>query len=574
MKYYILVLSFSIWSTVIACGQNSDMKCLNDNMGKCPLWMPNSTAENKSSEHYVKCSRDEHGDYYMSVLPCYCMTQYRNSSTAVVGLCPFTCTEYLPLLNYRPLPAHVNVSGLALAMCKQFHRRGQICGQCEDGYAPAVYSYTLNCTNHKISWLKYIGMAFGPQTIFFVIIVVSRTSVTSGLMVGYVTVSQLLATAIELRFKAVEVLQTKAKILYTVYGVWNLDFFRALYTPSCLNFDLSPLAVISLDYAVAVYPMCLIMVAYLVVTLCDRFKYCTPFHHLIFRYYQMCDIRNSIMDAFVTMLILSYVKILNTSFELLLQARLIDQDGRMKETVVYYQGNLIYFGKQHLPYAVLAIVMSLIFNIFPLVWLTLYPCRCFQRCLNMCWSPQRSAPVHNLMDDFYRCYRTTPRDCRCFAALYLYLRIINLSLLFIALSPVYFILISILYLSMAFLIALSQPYKVYWHNVVNAGLLFIVAIIKILEFTLEFSVGIYEHDFVKVYLDIEVFLFHVPPLYGLVVLLLHQIIPQKIQDYTIRKIHHVFSKFLQKLKGEDRFEESFAHRLSHADEYTHLINVN
>lgn len=529
MKYYIIVLSFLIWSTLIAC-KNSDIKCLDDNiMGKCPLWMPTENNTCKS-EHYVKCTRDEHGDYSMSVLPCYCMTQYRNSSIAVVGLCPFTCTKYLPLLNYHPLPAHVNVSGLALAMCKKFGRRGQICGQCEDGHAPAVYSYTLDCvdcTNHTMNWLKYIGIAFGPQTIFFVVTVVSRTSVTSGLMVGYVTVSQLLATAIELRFKAIQVLQTKSEILYTVYGVWNLDFFRALYTPFCLNVDLNPLAVISLDYVVAVYPMCLIMVAYLVVTLCDRFNICTPFHHLLFRYYQMCDIRNSIMDAFVTMLILSYVKILNTSFELLLQARLIDEDGRIKETVVYYQGNLTYFGKQHLPYALLAIVMSLIFNIFPLVWLTLYPCRCFQRCLNMCWSPQRSQPVHNVMDNFYRCYRTTPRDYRYFAALYLYLRIINLSLLFIALSPVYFILISILYLSMAFLIALSQPYKVYWHNVVNAGLLFIVAVIKILEFTLEFSVGIYEHDSVKVYLGIEVFLFHVPPLYGLVVLLLHQIIPKK-----------------------------------------------
>ena len=565
MKYYILVLSFSIWTTLIGC-QDS---CLNDNIGKCPLWMSNGTIEN----NYVKCARKENGDYYMSVLPCYCMTQYmyRNSSIAVVGLCPFTCTEHLPLLNYHHLPAHVNVSGLDLAMCKQFGRRGQLCGQCEDGYAPAVYSYSLNCTDHKMSWLKYIGIAFGPQTIFFVVTVVSRTSVTSGLMVGYVTVSQLLATSIELRFKAVEVLHTKAKVLYTVYGIWNLDFFRALYTPSYLNVDLNPLAVISLDYVVAVYPMCLIMVAYILVILCDRFNIRTPFHHLIFRYYQMCDIRNSILDAFITMLILSYVKILNTSFELLLQARLIDEDGRIKETVVYYQGNLIYFGNQHLPYAVLAIVMSLIFNICPLVWLTLYPCRCFQRCLNMC---QKSGPIHNLMDDFYRCYRIAPRDCRYFAALYLYLRIINLSLLFIALSPVYFILISILYLSMAFLIALAQPYKVYWHNVVNAGLLFIVAVIKILEFALEFSVGIYEHDFVKVYLDIEIFLFHVPPLYGLLILFLHQIIPKKIQGYAIRKLRHVFSKWIYKLRGGDRLEESFAHRLSHADEYTHLINVN
>lgn len=197
-----------------------------------------------------------------------------------------------------------------------------------------------------------------------------------------------------------------------------------------------------------------------------------------------------VIDAFATMLVLSYVKILNISFELLLPAPLVDESGVRKDTVVYYSGDLKYFGAQHLPYAILAILMSLTFNILPLVVLTLYPCRCFQWCLSNCWKGPR---VHNVMDDFYRCYKTTPRDCRCFGAVYLYLRLINLSLLLVALSPVYFTLVAILYLSMAILIALVQPHKVKVHNIINAMLFFVIAVTKIIENALQSSLGVYEN---------------------------------------------------------------------------------
>ena len=44
-----------------------------------------------------------------------------------------------------------------------------------------------------------------------------------------------------------------AKFVMTLYGVWNLDFFRTLYPPICLNID--PFQVLVLDYVVAAYPL-------------------------------------------------------------------------------------------------------------------------------------------------------------------------------------------------------------------------------------------------------------------------------------------------------------------------------
>ena len=58
------------------------------------------------------------------------------------------------------------------------------------------------------------------------------------------------------------------KFIATVYGIWNLDFFRAVVPPICL--PLSTVQVIALDYLVAVYPLLLLVCIFGLVTAHDR----------------------------------------------------------------------------------------------------------------------------------------------------------------------------------------------------------------------------------------------------------------------------------------------------------------
>ena len=81
-----------------------------------------------------------------------------------------------------------------------------------------------------MNWIKHIAVVFLPLTIFLVVIVVFRLSVTSGLLSGFVLVTQLYSVPAQLRFitssvhaRPTEV--TGSKILLTLYGCWNLDFF-------------------------------------------------------------------------------------------------------------------------------------------------------------------------------------------------------------------------------------------------------------------------------------------------------------------------------------------------------------
>ena len=45
-----------------------------------------------------------------------------------------------------------------------------------------------------------------------------------------------------------------------MYGMWNLDFYRMNGSPLCLHPRVSTLQVITLDYAIALYPLVLIFI--------------------------------------------------------------------------------------------------------------------------------------------------------------------------------------------------------------------------------------------------------------------------------------------------------------------------
>ena len=97
----------------------------------------------------------------------------------VIGGCLFSYIHNLESIYY-PLPC--NILKLNNYTCAGLNREGQLCGRCMKGFAPSVYSYVLNCvkcTDYHINWLKYIGVAIGPLTIFCILIYTLHISATS-----------------------------------------------------------------------------------------------------------------------------------------------------------------------------------------------------------------------------------------------------------------------------------------------------------------------------------------------------------------------------------------------------------
>ena len=179
----------------------------------------------------------------VSILQCYCLTSDFKLNEVVnasvqhniyFGKCFYGCFEYYPI----KLEDNFDTGN---PQCAKFNRTGVLCGQCKDGYGPAVYSFNMACVEcgNITLWSHislYVVIAYGPLTVFLGVIVVFSVSANSASLHGWILVCQLLSTSTLLRtFYAVGDLPSDphfslvVKILGSIYGIWNLDFF-AWYT--------------------------------------------------------------------------------------------------------------------------------------------------------------------------------------------------------------------------------------------------------------------------------------------------------------------------------------------------------
>ena len=113
---------------------------------------------------------------------------------------------------------------------------------------------------------------------------------------------------------------------------------------------------------------------------------------------------------------------------------------------LYYDATIDYFGSTHLPYAILAIVVLVVFVQLPVLMFMLYPFKWFQKILNVL--PVHWHVLHTFMDSFQGCYKdgTEPgtQDCRWFVSFFIvrcilfiastYFPIASIVLTFFALS--------------------------------------------------------------------------------------------------------------------------------------------
>ena len=289
-------------------------------------------------------------------------------------------------------------------------------------------------TDSHYNWVKYVAAAFIPLTVFYVIILWCRVSATSPQLYAFVNFSQNIAFPVNVRvlLAAVTNHQSNERTIAALYGVWNLDFFRTHIPYICL--EVNTLQTLALDYAIACYPLLLIVVFYVLIELhAHNFRLLVylwkPFRRFFICFRKQWNIKTSVIEVFATFLFLSNVKFLSVSFDLA-PTEICNINGSLLGIFLWYDASIAYFGKEHLPYGILALLLSLIFVIFPIVLVIVYPMRCFQRCLGCCGLKCHALNI--FMDAFQGCYKdgiNVTRDCRYFGALYLIVRIISFFVL-------------------------------------------------------------------------------------------------------------------------------------------------
>ena len=456
----------------------------------CPLWMyPNLS----SSQHECVCG-SKLGDIVdcepnlpsLNIKENYCLFYSKEMNDTFIGSCPYWYGGKISKKSQIK-----NISSLSCGSMHGMHRKGRLCGECMDNYSLPVYSYSLMCIkcysmDFKYGWIKFIAAAFLPLTAFFFLVIVFRISATSSALNGFILISQIAATPAVINY----IYSTNQKNSFfhvhystqffvnfgiSIYSVWNLDFFRSFYKPICLLPDLTYPQMLLLDYAIALYPLLLIFITFIFVKLHDNFYLVVwlwrPFHRCLFYFRKQWNIHSSLVNALATFIILSYVKILNVSYQLLMPSHVYNMKRQsINAAYLYHNGSIDMISKSYLPFLTLALLMLLIFNVLPLLLIALYPFSFFQKycCSSTTCCVKNKLTLQIFMDAFHGCYKVdASHDYRHFATLYLALRFFNLVLYAVFDLRVYFTMASILLVFTSALIAIFQPYKHQKYNITD-----------------------------------------------------------------------------------------------------------
>ena len=448
----------------------------------CPTWFvcdpENGSCECGDQHNYAVVCDEER--LISAVMDCHCVTFDNKTGSTYLGACFYNCEGHnrgTVDSNYKTLP---QMPELLLtrneSFCADFNRAGLLCGDCQPDHSPLVLSYNLSCVEcpdgHK-NWWKFILVAFVPLTFFYFFVVMFNINVTSSRLHGVVWFSQALSMpafvrVIMLTFSRANpnFIQTTAiKVLLIFYSYWNLDILRSVLPDICLN--VTTVQALALDYLPALYPFLLIVVSYVFIELYDRKAACivamwSPFRRVLTLFRKSWDIRTSIIDSFATFFLLSYIKVMSVSTDLLFFTRVYKLGSKSTSKLgVFYSPSVEYFGDDHRPYAILAVILLALFVCIPTLTLIFYPFKFFQKFLSL--FPFNWHFLRAFVDSYQGCYKdgTEPGtfDCRWFSSLALLIRPMLFVTYGLTRSSMFFVFATLVLVVVLLLLINFQPFK-------------------------------------------------------------------------------------------------------------------
>ena len=390
---------------------------------------------------HVKCDAD-----CLIVKDAYCITWDSTTNTQLFSYCLVThhrykisvCHKYKQ--GFYSLEAKISGAQLNNFTCSSVNRMGTQCSQCIEGYGPAALSDNISCADcskHRHMWILTILLQLAMLTVMYFLFTLLQVKGTSSPLNIILTYSQLIVNAVmhdsALYTRLIRFIGTRGTlVILTILGFSNLDFFRLIIPPFCISPSIKSINILLFEYITVIYPIFLTLFVFLCLHLHDQdYKFVvyisTPVRKLFHLIYKDWNPKQSLFSTFATFFLLSYSKVLFVSINLLFAVQSYDIHGKSipNSTVVLYDPSIGFFSSQHIPYAILAIAIVLVFVLLPPLCLLLYPLHLSVKILTYCGF-QRWDILHMIMDTFQGWYKDgtdNTRDFRPLSALYMLLRI-------------------------------------------------------------------------------------------------------------------------------------------------------
>ena len=305
----------------------------------------------------------------------------KTSNISVTAPCPQYCDNSNSVNNLVPLNPEDPTSGICRGQSY-----GILCGTCKHGVR--ITSHTFECCTLEdtqaisapTAWVSWFAIQIVLTTIIVLIIFVSDFDVIGGNLGSFIFFSQIV---LDLNLQDCTS-GTSHQIIVNIlrpYAVWSLRFRWLLPFHFCISTFTNTLEALSLDYLFALYPFGLIIFVWAVGKSLDSGK---NYNHICSKlkdFFEWLVNRNAFTHGIAACLILTYGDLVSISFFLLTPTVLNmpyntsdpnDIPGGPWHSL--YNGNYAYFQGPHLGYGIAAIIVVVVFGLFPLFLLISYPC--------------------------------------------------------------------------------------------------------------------------------------------------------------------------------------------------------
>ena len=379
------------------------------------------------------------------------------------------------------LPQHQfgNNSFLYNFICSS-NRTGILCGKCKDGHTAYYHDLNFYCGPvHKgcqLGWLFFLLTEILPMTVIFMLITIIGFNITSGRVQGFLLFSHILVSLSITSHGTIDVstsIHTMVQYLLRLfYYPLELKFFYTHHTSYCLSKKANSLEMVTLRYVNTFYALALIFVVV-------AFLKCFTGHcRGCSKWLRFTTAKASALHGLAALLVLSFTTCVETSLLLLQPSPIYAENFTTLGHRVAIYGDMIYFSKEHLKYAIPAIT-SLVLISVPVLMLLFYPLvtqllsyfhldadhTLIGFLLSKCFMYTRFKPFYDM---FYAPFKD---EHRYFAGLYLLYRALIQLPNFFSADIERYVMTELLLITFMLVHGIIQPYQKRAHNFIDGLLL-------------------------------------------------------------------------------------------------------
>ena len=360
-------------------------------------------------------------------------------------------------------------------------RSGVVCGQCREEFCAHYHSQSYicgSCATCNIGWLLYVVSELLPLTLLFIVVIAFNIRFTSGYLNGFIFFSQVFDSVFTVGTGFVDYNKraiTAQHVFNIVYKLFNVDYLVGGDRLSfCLWSEAKTIHLLSFKFLTVAYAAVLVVITVLVM------KRCAYSNRLL-----CCTKSVSMIHGLTAFLVMVYTQCTNISFQLLNYVWVYDLYGSGRR-VLFYQGDMDLFSKQHGPFAFLAILCLCSLTLIPPLFLISYPL-CYRiasllrlentKCIKLLGKLCPVSKLKPVFDSFQGCFKDNYRH---FAGLYFVYRVGLLASVLTS-DPIMTFTSTQVQLSLILTIhCICWPYVKRIHNIIDALLFLNCSLINII----------------------------------------------------------------------------------------------